>query len=192
MSEHRLQFWQSLTSLAKKKFARSIVCSRDPSRADVVRPLAGRSALGRALSLSDLVSKICTGRPAWAAQLSICRSNSCSGWRISISNTSPQDFDASASIRPDVYPTRASSQWALWRSHSREDPPDACHARSKKLISWVRPGVLLVLASPRMRVSVFMALDLPAFERPAKATSQPLSAGHCLSEGALVKNVTRL
>jgi hypothetical protein len=39
---------------------------------------------------------------------------------------------------------------------------------------------------------VFIALDFPAFERPAKAISQPLSAGHCFKEGALVRNDTRL
>ena len=37
-------------------------------------------------------------------------------------------------------------------------------------------------------VSVLMALDLPALERPAKATSTPVSAGHSASEGALLKN----
>src|SRR5262245_43980852 len=36
-------------------------------------------------------------------------------------------------------------------------------------MSWVRPGVLLAKASRRRPVSALMALDLPAFERPAKA-----------------------
>lgn len=57
----------------------------------------------------------------------------------------------------------------------------------KKLISCVRPGVLLVRASLLLSVSVLIALDFPAFERPAKATSEPDSAGHSLMLGALVK-----
>src|ERR1700694_5585430 len=36
---------------------------------------------------------------------------------------------------------------------------------------WVRPRVLLVRASPRRPASALMALDLPTFERPAKAIS---------------------
>ena len=60
----------------------------------------------------------------------------------------------------------------------------------KKLISWVRPGVLLVRAVFRLWVSALMALDLPALERPAKATSRPESGGHSLMEGALLRNCT--
>jgi hypothetical protein len=41
----------------------------------------------------------------------------------------------------------------------------------KKLMSWVRPGVLLTNARRRRPASVLMALDLPAFERPANAIS---------------------
>ena len=37
-------------------------------------------------------------------------------------------------------------------------------------------------------VRVLMALDFPAFDRPAKATSFPVSSGACLIEGALSKN----
>jgi len=35
-----------------------------------------------------------------------------------------------------------------------------------------------------------MALDLPAFERPAKATSAPKSAGNCFGWAALTRNWT--
>ena len=52
----------------------------------------------------------------------------------------------------------------------------------------MRPGVLLVRASFLLLVSVLRALDFPAFERPAKETSLPVSSGHCLIEGALSKN----
>ena len=52
----------------------------------------------------------------------------------------------------------------------------------------MRQGVLLVRARRELRVRAFMALDLPAFERPAKATSAPVSGGHCLSRLALIKN----
>ena len=38
-------------------------------------------------------------------------------------------------------------------------------------------------------VKVLMALDLPALERPAKATSAPPSCGHSRIEGALVRNL---
>src|SRR6185437_15459477 len=59
---------------------------------------------------------------------------------------------------------------------------------SKKLISRVRPGVLLVRASPWRPTIALMALDLPAFERPAKATSAPRSAGNCPGAAALRRN----
>jgi len=43
--------------------------------------------------------------------------------------------------------------------------------KRKKLMSWVRPGVLLTKASRVCPARVLMALDLPALERPAKAIS---------------------
>jgi hypothetical protein len=46
----------------------------------------------------------------------------------------------------------------------------------KKFSNCVRPGVLLVRANAFCRVKVFKALDFPAFERPAKATSRPVSS----------------
>ncbi len=61
---------------------------------------------------------------------------------------------------------------------------------SKKLISCVRPGVLLVRAKLLTPVSVLIALDLPVLERPVKATSEPKSEGQSLSEGALIRNLT--
>ena len=42
---------------------------------------------------------------------------------------------------------------------------------AKKLIRWVRPGVLEVLARAFCWQMAFRALDFPALERPAKATS---------------------
>src|SRR5713226_1496528 len=50
----------------------------------------------------------------------------------------------------------------------------------------VRPGVLLTNAILRP-VSALMALDLPEFDRPAKAIS-PALAGTCSSSAALLKN----
>ena len=47
----------------------------------------------------------------------------------------------------------------------------------KKFISWVRPGVLLVLASFLLFVIELIAEDLPALERPANAISKPSSGG---------------
>ena len=58
----------------------------------------------------------------------------------------------------------------------------------KKLISWVRPGVLLVRASEGWEQRQLIALDLPAFDRPANATSAELSAGHSDNVDALVAN----
>jgi hypothetical protein len=43
--------------------------------------------------------------------------------------------------------------------------------RVKKLMSCVRPGVLLTKARRRRLASVLMALDFPAFDRPANAIS---------------------
>jgi len=42
-------------------------------------------------------------------------------------------------------------------------------ASSKKLISWVRPGVRLTLARPARFSIALIADDLPELERPAKA-----------------------
>lgn len=47
-------------------------------------------------------------------------------------------------------------------------------------MSWVRPGVRLVRASFEFSVKALIALDFPAFERPAKATSDPASKGALL------------
>src|SRR5579863_6988698 len=60
-------------------------------------------------------------------------------------------------------------------------------ASSKKLSNRVRPGVLLVRASPRRCVMALIALDLPELERPAKATSAPRSAGNCAGAAALIR-----
>ena len=48
-------------------------------------------------------------------------------------------------------------------------------------------GVLLVRASAFWSQRVLIALDLPAFDRPAKATSKPSSFGACFSLAALVR-----
>src|SRR5688572_27815208 len=61
-------------------------------------------------------------------------------------------------------------------------------ASSKKFTSRVCPGVLLVRASERRAVMALMALDLPALERPAKATSVPRSTGNCVGDAALKRN----
>ena len=45
-------------------------------------------------------------------------------------------------------------------------------------MSWVRPGVLLTNASRRRPVSVLIALDLPAFDRPANAISGAPGGGN--------------
>lgn len=65
--------------------------------------------------------------------------------------------------------------------------PGMLTVQGKKLIRRVRPGVLLVRASLPIAVIAFMALDFPAFERPAKATSAPMSVGQSSSRGALTR-----
>ena len=52
---------------------------------------------------------------------------------------------------------------------------------------WVRPGVFDANASRVCWVSVLMAVDLPAFERPTKAISGRFRGGRCSSCGALVR-----
>src|SRR5687768_9121930 len=55
----------------------------------------------------------------------------------------------------------------------------------------VRPGVLDVRASFALPVSALIALDLPAFERPANATSAPSSGGIWRNWCAAVENCAR-
>src|SRR5882672_8561225 len=54
-------------------------------------------------------------------------------------------------------------------------------------MSLVRPGVLLTCAK-RCPARALRALDLPVFERPAKAIS-PALAGACSSEATLLKKI---
>src|SRR5947209_19196322 len=55
---------------------------------------------------------------------------------------------------------------------------------SKKISSWVRPGVCEVRASALRPVSALIRLDLPTLERPAKAISRPAIGGSDSTEGA--------
>src|SRR6185312_14632334 len=59
---------------------------------------------------------------------------------------------------------------------------------SKKISSWVRPGVFEVLASALRPVSALIRLDLPTLERPAKAISMPCIGGNVSIEGEAQKN----
>src|SRR5713226_8850850 len=59
---------------------------------------------------------------------------------------------------------------------------------SKKINSWVRPGVCEVRASALRPVSALIRLDLPTLERPAKATSMPASGGRVSIEGEAQMN----
>src|SRR5688500_10045725 len=54
---------------------------------------------------------------------------------------------------------------------------------SKKISSWVRPGVCEVRASALRPVSALIRLDLPTLERPANATSTPAIGGSVSIEG---------
>src|SRR5258707_13782748 len=59
---------------------------------------------------------------------------------------------------------------------------------SKKISSWVRPGVCEVRASALRQVSALIRLDLPTLERPAKATSMPAISGRVSLEDEAQKN----
>src|SRR5690349_12023055 len=63
--------------------------------------------------------------------------------------------------------------------------------RPNILINRVRPGVLLENARRRWLVSMLIAVDLPAFERPTNATSGAIGAGSWSSRAAEVKNEAR-
>src|SRR5882757_6071694 len=54
---------------------------------------------------------------------------------------------------------------------------------SKKISSWVRPGVCEVRASALRPVSALMREDLPTLERPANAISSPAIGGSVSIEG---------
>src|SRR5690606_32643021 len=56
-------------------------------------------------------------------------------------------------------------------------------------MSCVRPGVLLTRASFRVPVIALIALDLPEFERPTKATSGSSGRRKPLGSEALVRNL---
>src|SRR6187551_2832760 len=59
---------------------------------------------------------------------------------------------------------------------------------SKKISSWVRPGVCEVRASALRPVSALIRLDLPTLERPANATSMPAIGGRVSIEGEAQTN----
>src|SRR3954451_5360197 len=59
---------------------------------------------------------------------------------------------------------------------------------SKKISSWVRPGVCEVRASALRPVSALIRLDLPTFERPANATSRPCIGGSVSSDRGVQMN----
>src|SRR6187431_283736 len=59
---------------------------------------------------------------------------------------------------------------------------------SKKISSWVRPGVCEVRARLLRPVSALIRLDLPTLERPANATSIPVILGRPSSALAAHRN----
>src|SRR5208337_5565212 len=60
----------------------------------------------------------------------------------------------------------------------------------KKLMVWVRPGVLLVLAI-LLPTSELIKLDLPTLERPTKAISGAPGGGNCRGSAAEVTKRVR-
>src|SRR5882757_8173882 len=59
---------------------------------------------------------------------------------------------------------------------------------SKKISSWVRPGVCEVRASALRPVSALIRLDLPTLERPANATSMLAIGGRVSIDGEAQTN----
>src|SRR6476620_804337 len=59
---------------------------------------------------------------------------------------------------------------------------------SKKISSWVRPGVCEVRASALRPVSALIRLDLPTLERPANATSMLAIGGSVSIDGEAQTN----
>src|ERR1700674_4175753 len=59
---------------------------------------------------------------------------------------------------------------------------------SKKISSWVRPGVWEVRASALRPVSALIRLDFPTLERPANAISASVMAGRGAKDGAAAAN----
>src|SRR5438445_5521997 len=59
---------------------------------------------------------------------------------------------------------------------------------SKKISSWVRPGVCETRTSALRPVSALIRLDLPTLERPAKAISSPRAFGSVSTELAADAN----
>ena len=78
-------------------------------------------------------------------------------------NNEPQSFILDCPDFAKPYPGRSKS---LYPSST-----------SKKLISVVLPGVLLILASFLLSAKQFKALDFPAFDLPDNKTSNPISFG---------------
>src|SRR6185369_8080974 len=60
---------------------------------------------------------------------------------------------------------------------------------AKKISSCVRPGVLEVRAKALRPVRALIRLDLPTFERPAKAISRPATGGKSPTEAQARENV---
>jgi hypothetical protein len=86
----------------------------------------------------------------------------------------PHDFFTDAGTLAYPYPGRSTNVNALFIS--------------KKLMSWVRPGVRLVFTSRfRFRI-VLIKEDFPTLDRPAKAISGNIAGGYCEGLAALVTN----
>ena len=60
--------------------------------------------------------------------------------------------------------------------------------QTEELICCVRPGVLLVNARRERFASALIALDLPEFDRPAKAISGGPGGGSCSSLATVSRN----
>ena len=58
----------------------------------------------------------------------------------------------------------------------------------KKLISWVFPGVVLILARFLLKRRELIKDDLPTLDLPAKAICGLLSVGNCTAAAALMTN----
>ena len=141
------------------------------------------------LALSTLFNKISSGNCWPRHHVSISRSSGCGRCLESMIKTKPTKFDlffrywstacphsACFCLLTFAYPYPGRSTRRAW------------YEVLKKLISCVRPGVLLTRARDLVPVTRLRQLDFPEFERPIKAISGIESCGHSARLDALVRN----
>ncbi len=162
------------------------ICSWSHSLGSEVAQLVARNAVG--LGRHDQKVAIQVTQPVHQLQIEFLRRNGDVNQR-----QAKHQRLAIFEIRIDeLLPTARSLLWARVRSRSPEDRRRRSRDCGlpgrrtwKKLMVWVRPGVLLVLAI-LVPTRELIRLDLPTFERPRKAISGAPAGGNCRGSAAEV------